>query len=96
MKKYKVSKKELILDSFSQTVTRINAIIDLLKGPGTKEKTKDMIKLYEFRLEISFEKLRTLGKMGGIKSEKVEEIIKQWQMIRESKSYEVDELFKRG
>lgn len=96
MKKYKVSKKELILDSFSQTVTRISYIIDLLNSPGAKEKPKDIIKRYDASLKISFEKLRTLGKMGGIKSEKVEEIIEQWQTIRESRSSEVDELFKRG
>lgn len=96
LKKKKISKKELIYDSYLTTLHQIEAVAKWLDDEENFCRPENMRRFYEGRFEALLQKIITLAKMMKLKKESMktlEGFILKCEKIKERKRSEIDEFF---
>ena len=96
MKKKKISKKDLMYDSYLKTLHELESISIWLESEESKRRPENMRRFYEGRFDSLCDKLRTLSKMMKLNKfalDKLENFILRFEKIKEGKRYEIEEFF---
>lgn len=96
LKKKKISKKELIHDSYLKTLHELESISSWLGSEESKKRPENMRRFYEGRFDSLCDKLRTISKMMKLNKfslDKLEKFILRFEKIKEGKRSEIEEFF---